>query len=447
MTVRLLKIGTTIATICLSISIRDASAESKARIVRLSDVEGTVQIERSAGEGFEKAFLNLPVVEGSRVKTGKDGRAEIEFEDASAVRLGPNSELAFTQLALGDDGQKLNVLRLASGTFYANIREKKEDQFQLAFAQESITVPESAHFRLILNGADHATVAVLKGSVKVAAPSGEVQVAEKHTATVNLAVQPATINSNQKNGPIVVAKNYDDDPSDGWDRQQNDYHQRYASAANPDFSSPYGYGLSDLNYYGSFNLIPGYGYAWQPFFVDGSWNPFMDGAWAYYSGAGYLWVSAYPWGWMPYYYGAWGFAPGHGWYWQPGQWNTWSTFPGFLSAPARSKATLVPPASGHQIVMVGKGLTGYPAMVPTKLTINPGSASLGVPRGAVNHLAHYAKTMDRTSRPVSVSTVAPPLPPSAFWSNPDRSGMAPRMSPMTGASASHGMVGGGSHRN
>ena len=43
-----------------------ASAESKARIVRLSEVQGTVQIDRAAGDGFDKAFLNLPVIEGSR---------------------------------------------------------------------------------------------------------------------------------------------------------------------------------------------------------------------------------------------------------------------------------------------------------------------------------------------------------------------------------------------
>src|SRR5712671_7455626 len=78
-----------------------ASAESKARIVRLSEVQGTVQIDRIAGEGFSKAFINLPVIEGSRVKTGNDGRAEVEFEDGSTLRLAPGSEVDFVHLALG----------------------------------------------------------------------------------------------------------------------------------------------------------------------------------------------------------------------------------------------------------------------------------------------------------------------------------------------------------
>ena len=102
-----------------------ASAESKARIVRLSEVQGTVQIDRAAGDGFEKAFINLPVIEGSKLKTGKDGRAEVEFEDGSALRLAPDSEVDFTRLALGDDGQKLSTVQLVSGTVYANLHPKK----------------------------------------------------------------------------------------------------------------------------------------------------------------------------------------------------------------------------------------------------------------------------------------------------------------------------------
>ena len=36
-----------------------ALADSQARIVRLSDVQGSVQIDKNTGLGFENAFLNL----------------------------------------------------------------------------------------------------------------------------------------------------------------------------------------------------------------------------------------------------------------------------------------------------------------------------------------------------------------------------------------------------
>jgi FecR protein len=402
-----LAIGAVLASTFLVVS---ASAESKARIVRLSDVEGTVQIDRAAGEGFEKAFLNLPMMEGSRLKTGKDGRVEIEFEDGSALRLGPDSELAFSHLALGDDGQKLSTVQLVTGTAYANLNEKKGDRFLLNFAQESITVPDAAHFRLVLSDSSSATLAVFKGKVNATGPSGRFEVAEKHSATIDLAA--AASNDQTKKDAFVIAKNYEQESLDGWDRQQNDYRDRYtARAGGSGFSSPYGYGVSDLNYYGSFMTVPGYGFAWQPYFAGAGWNPFMDGAFAWYPGAGYMWVSAYPWGWMPYRYGNWAFAPGFGWVWQPGLWNSWYAIPQVVNAPAGMKIAAAP-LSGHKTVMVGMGLTANPIGAPHKVTINPGSAGLGVPRGSVRHLDHLAQTMERTSRPVVVATAPPPPPPS-----------------------------------
>jgi uncharacterized protein DUF6600/FecR-like protein len=409
-----------------------ASAESKARIVRLSEVQGTVQLDRAAGDGFDKAFVNLPVIEGSRLRTGKNGRAEVEFEDGSALRLAPESEVDFAHLALGDDGQKLSAVQLVSGTVYADIhlktngRAKSGDQFQLNFAHESVTIAGAAHFRLEFGDSSKATLAVFKGKVSATSPSGQFEVAEKHSATIKLGKNDATnVNVNDNNNDnsnvssgesakakdiVTIAKNYEDDPSDAWDRQQAQYHDRYASSGNSSISSPYAYGMSDLNYYGNFMTVPGYGNVWQPYFVGANWSPFQAGGWAFYPGAGYMWVSGYPWGWMPYNYGNWAFAPGYGYVWQPGNWNTRNALPLVVNAPAR---LIVPtaPATGHQTVMVGLGLVANPAAgAPGRVTINPDSAGFGVPRGSVNHLDRLAKTMQRTSRPVVASTVAPERP-------------------------------------
>jgi hypothetical protein len=394
-----------------------ASAESKARIVRLSEVQGTVQIDRATGDGFDKAFINLPVIEGSKLKTGKDGRAEVEFEDGSALRLAPDSEVDFTRLGLGDDGQKLSTVQLISGTVYANLRPQKADkktgdQFQLNFARESITMSEAAHFRVELADAT-AVVAVFKGKVSATSPAGQVQVAEKHSATVDLAkdelAKDASTNADAvKKDAFVIAKKVEDEPSDSWDHQQTDYHDRYASSGGSSINSPYGYGMSDLNYYGNFMALPGYGNVWQPYFIGANWSPFQDGAWAFYPGAGYMWVSGYPWGWMPYNYGNWAFVPGYGWVWQPGYFNSYSGIPRVVNAPVRTKVP-TPPTSGHRTVLVGLGLTANPALgVPRRLTIKPDSAGFGVPRGSVRHLDRVARTMTQTSRPVSV-TAAPPV--------------------------------------
>jgi hypothetical protein len=186
-------------------------------------------------------------------------------------------------------------------------------------------------------------------------------------------------------------------------------------------NSPYAYGMSDLNYYGNFVTIPGYGMGWQPFFMDASWNPYMDGAWAWYPGYGYMWVSAYPWGWMPYTYGGWAFAPGYGWFWQPGYWNTFNLAPRIVGTPGRINVP-VPPRSGHQLVMVGHGLTAYSGSgIPKHVSVAPGSAGLAVRRGSVKDLPQVAKQISQNPRAVRVTT-----------ETAARSAAAPPMGPMGG---------------
>src|SRR5436853_7668982 len=81
-----------------------AWADSQARIVRLSDVEGNLQIDRTTGDDYEKAFINMPITEGVRLRTTEDARAELEFEDGSTMHLVPNTIVAFTCFSLRGSG-------------------------------------------------------------------------------------------------------------------------------------------------------------------------------------------------------------------------------------------------------------------------------------------------------------------------------------------------------
>ena len=114
--------------------------------------------------------------------------------------------------------------------------------------------------------------------------------------------------------------------------------------------------MSDLNYYGAYSNVPGYGMMWQPYFTGVGWDPFMNGAWSFYPGYGYMFASSYPWGWMPYRYGNWMFVPSMGWMWQPGGWNTWLTVPRYSGAvPTNFRPPVVPVA--------GTGGTGSTVIV------------------------------------------------------------------------------------
>ena len=373
------RLGTTLlvlaALFCCLLAV-SAWADSQARIVRLSDVEGNLQIDRATGDGYEKAFLNMPITEGVRLRTREGARAEVEFEDGSTMHLVPNTILQFTTLSLRDSGARVSTIDLQQGQVYFNFTGKHEDdEFKVTFAHQELTLTRAVHFRVGLDN-DSATVAVFKGNVQVEGPAGAVEISSKHTATFDLG----------NTGQFELAKNIAQSPFDSWDKQQTDYHLRYAAKS---YDTPYSYGITDLNYYGSYYDVPGYGMCWQPYFTGFGWDPFMDGAWMWYPGFGYTWVSAYPWGWTPYHSGSWLFVPGYGWMWRPGgsTWVVWNRVPAMLNPP-RAYVPPRPPVIPHGTVVIGRGPTQSlvsPGGAPgTRLVIKEDRAGLGVPRGVRN---------------------------------------------------------------
>jgi Family of unknown function (DUF6600)/FecR protein len=423
------KLGTLLALTVLTCWLAVPSfADSQARIVRLSQVDGNVQIDRNTGLGYEKAFLNLPITQGTRVRTGSDARAEIEFEDGSTLRITPGTTVEFPELALRDSGARASSVNLQSGTAYLNFKGGKSAQeFSLGFGHERLPLTKPAHLRVELKDTE-ATLAVLKGDVEVEGASGEVKIEKKHSATFDLT----------GSNPYTVANNLEPDPYDDWDKQQDKFHEQYsASVANG--YSPYAYGSSDLNYYGSFYNVPGYGMMWQPYLVGAGWDPFMNGAWMWYPGSGYMWVSSYPWGWMPYRYGSWTYLAGNGWFWQPGNsWAGWNTSPA-ITNPPRTFSFPRPPASPGQTLVVNRGAQLPSAgAVQSKIQFRSNSAGLGVPRGSVRNLGKVSRQIEGS--PVARGTVQAPMggsalrPPVSSRVSAPRSGPPPRSGPTGGGS-------------
>jgi hypothetical protein len=169
---------------------------------------------------------------------------------------------------------------------------------------------------------------------------------------------------------------------------------------------------------------------WQPYFTGIGWDPFMDGAWAWYPGFGYMFVSAYPWGWMPYLYGNWMFVPGFGWMWQPGYWNTWGTAPRYTNTTLVHVHPLVAPTGGVKTVAVGRG--GPVSALPTSRTwVKAGSAGLGIPRGSYGNLSHL-------NREVAKNGFASVRPTRQFAASSARtSGISAPHSSMGAPSAGH----------
>jgi hypothetical protein len=378
-------------------------ADSQVRIVRLSSVDGDVQVDRNTGQ-FEKAFLNLPLTQGVRLQTGNDSRTEVEFEDGSVVRLAPRSLVEFASLSLRDSGAKVSEIKVQQGTAYIDFRGTKEDEFTVDFGHESVSLKDAAHFRVQM-GDTTSTLAVMKGKIKVDGTSGSVDVGKNDAATFDLA-----------NKDQYEMARLDDAPFDAWDKEQGKYHDAYTSRKQN------GYGTSDLNYYGNYINAPGYGMVWQPYFVGAGWDPFMDGAWAYYPGSGYTWVSAYPWGWTPYHCGSWLFMQSFGWGWQPGGCGSFFGFPTLINAPVGYQRPIPPTGVPGRttIVMTPKPIS-HPIVPMNRAVIENNSAGLGIPRGSIRDMSRLSTTVRERGSAVVSYRPTPITNPRPVFSNPGMS--------------------------
>jgi hypothetical protein len=358
---------------------------SKIRIVRLSEVRGAVQLDRTTGRGFESAMANLPIVEKNRLRTDQ-GVAEVEFEDNSTLRVGPNSVVEFPQLERDADGATVSAVRLVRGIAYVSlVRAKGNNQFNLLFDRQDAALPAGSHVRLETDETS-STLAVLDGSVHVQGQSGSTEIERKETATFHLSDQ----------GQPDIEKKVAAESFDAWDKDATSYHARSA-AMSALSSAPYSYGLNDMAYYGSFMNAGSCGMMWQPYFVSAGWSPYSNGAWAFYPGAGYSWVSPYPWAWTPYHYGSWSMCPGVGWGWQPGgAWSGINNVAVLSGAGAANPIRFHPPATVPQLGAPTLTLVNEKPLVRNEVALGDSfvfrkdSAGLGIPRDTLGKLDKFS---------------------------------------------------------
>ncbi|HEY3704432.1 MAG TPA: DUF6600 domain-containing protein [Terracidiphilus sp.] len=371
---------------------KTSDTASKVRIVRLSEVKGEVQMDRAIARGMENAVANLPVVEQTRMQTAM-GAAEVEFEDNSSLRMGPNSIVEFPKLERLQNGTTVSWIRVVRGTAYVSLMKSSlANQFTLLFGAQSVILPPNSHIRLDM-GAGDAKLAVYDGTLKLQSQTGEVDVTKKKTVTFNLATA----------GELNVDNHIASAALDEWDKNSVGYHQRLAMVSSMN-NSPYVYGMNDLSYYGSFMDAGGCGMAgammWRPYFASAAWDPYSNGSFAWYGNSGYSWVSPYPWGWTPYHSGSWNYCPGTGWGWMPG--NSWmglnnvSMLPTQTGPGGSNPRPIIPrqpPAQGGPTLMPvsTRPLVRSELKSADSFEFRKDSAGLGIPRDTLGKLDKFSE--------------------------------------------------------
>jgi hypothetical protein len=343
---------------------------SHVRVVRLSYVSGTVGVKRPASTEWAKAQVNTPIQEGFELSTSAGSYAEVEFENGSTARLGELSRVNFQQLAMDQDGNKVNRLAFEQGYATFHFLPEHQDVYSVKIAEAMLTPNGKCEFRTDLDR-DRVRVEVFSGSVVVAASAKTVKLGKDKVLEFNPAAPELALN--EKSGLV----------KDSWDKWTSERDTQTELSLNDQAVGARGpmYGWSDLNAYGEWGYFPGFGYGWSPF-ASAGWMPYSMGMWSWYPNVGYAWISGEPWGWLPYHYGNWNFSPGFGWFWMPGMFGnfspalvSWYSGPGWMGWSPLGTRNMMTTAPGN---VVQNGLMVNPQNT-TLVPVSAGTAMTHMP--------------------------------------------------------------------
>ncbi len=286
--------------ITLILSLLPAYAYSSAPgLLRISLVQGDVQVKTEDTSEWVPAAINMPLRDGDRLWVPESGRTELQLRDGTYMRLDENS--SFEILTLGKDSFQFY---LTTGHAYVNFRGLRDSVLQIDTPVSSIRAYCRSKFRIDLSRDGYTDISVLKGTVYAESRSGRTRVSAGNTLSV---------------GEDFFADLSPLGPSDEWERWNGERDRkldegRYSNRYLPDELDAYSY---DFDTNGRWIYTTDYGYAWTPtVIVPAGWAPYRAGRWVWIGGD-YVWVSYEPWGWVPYHYGRWAHIASIGWVWVP----------------------------------------------------------------------------------------------------------------------------------
>jgi hypothetical protein len=285
--------------------------DETARVVRISLLQGEVSVQR-AGEGdWEKAQINVPLLEGDTLATGSDARVEVQVDARNFIRVGANSVLKL--VTLRDNGIAFS---LAGGkaSFRLARFELDREYFEVDAPQTTMAAQKQGLYRLDVASEGKVRITVRDGgSARIYSTTSGFTLRDGRSAEL--------VHSGSDEGDWELAAASPLDDWDQWNAERESYlasrlryenRQRYYDAEV--------FGAEDLDSYGDWSYASDYGWIWRPnstvvnSYAD--WVPYRHGYWTWCSPYGWTWVGDEPWGWAPYHYGRWVYYNNY-WCWAP----------------------------------------------------------------------------------------------------------------------------------
>ncbi len=272
-------------------------------VARVSFMAGNVSVRRGDSGDLVAAIVNAPLTAGDRIVTAGDGRAEVQFDSANLIRIGPSSEIRLSELEY-----HRYQIQVAAGTTIFRVVRQTDAQVEISTPSVAMHPLQPGVYRVGVgpDGASEITVRI--GDAEVFSPRGSEPL---HAGKTMMARGSATDPEFQLVNAVAQ------DEFEHWCISRDallaqSQSQRPSSRyVNPDIT-----GAEDLDANGRWVNDGTNGNVWVPT-VDPGWAPYSCGRWVWTDFYGWTWVGCESWGWAPYHYGRWYYG-GLGWAWWPG---------------------------------------------------------------------------------------------------------------------------------
>ena len=277
--------------------------EENARVARVSLIQGDVQLRRSGSDTWERARLNVPLVEGDVLATtGQDARLEVQIDARNFLRLGGDSSLRV--VTLREEGVALS---LSEGTATLRLArfDRDKEYFEIDAPGTTFAAEKKGVYRLDVSRDGRVRLTVRNG--------GQARIySETSGFTLRDGRSAELIAGGTEAGDWALSQAASFDLWDTWvDERERYLAERLRYEGRERYYDSDVWGAEELDAYGEWVYSDEYGWVWRPHrsainnYPD--WAPYRYGHWTWVPPYGWTWVGDEPWGWAPYHYGRWVF--------------------------------------------------------------------------------------------------------------------------------------------
>ncbi len=268
-------------------------------VARISLLNGDVAVRRGDSGDAVAAAANAPLLVQDAVQTGPASRAEVQFDTATRLRLGENTDVRLAELVAGR-----YQIQIARGTTTLSIQREGTAEVEIDTPSVAVRPSRAGDYRVSVLDDGTTQITVRQGETRVNSGRGEERVMAGQTML-------ARGSADNPEFQIIAALGRDE-----WDTFNERRDRELERTDSYRYVGRDVVGAEDLDSYGQWQNDPTYGQVWEPRVAAG-WAPYRSGRWVWEDYYGWTWVSYDPWGWAPYHYGNWFVGP-RGWAWYPG---------------------------------------------------------------------------------------------------------------------------------